>query len=185
MERISDRQASKAVSAYVIMRGAKRVATVHVLHGSGGAVQVDVLQCREAAERSEAAARKAGEKIADPRSRFLEPFDVQQAKAGGYGYDKFTAALSGMWVDGHKLTDHCGESLKKPRGKKYFPHGFKAPKGYSLSNPALFQVSTGRRVDTWAPETLEGPQVQGYTDCYKRSGLDYLSALGYSVIKAI
>ena len=185
MERITDRPAGKAISAYVILKGSKRVATVHVLYGSGGGVQVDVLQCREAAERSEAAARKAGEKVPDPRSRYLEPFDVQQAKAGGYGYDKFTAALSGMWVDGHKLTDHCGERLKLPRGKKLFPRDFKAPKGYQLSNFTTIQESTGRRVDPWAPETQEGPAVQGYTDCYRKLGLTYLEAIGYTVLKAI
>lgn len=184
MERIEDKKAGRAISAYVILKGGRFVARVHVMRGSGGGVQVDICQTREAAERSLAALLKAGGK-APKVGEYETPLALQQAKAGGYGYDKLTAALSGMWIDGHKLSDHCGESLKKPRGKKYFPAGFKAPKGYSLANYGTFQESTGRRVDPWAPETETGERVTGYSDCYRLAGTDYLAAVGYTVIQAI
>jgi hypothetical protein len=185
MERIRDKKAGRAISAYVILKGSRRAATVHVLRGSGGGVQVDIWQEPEAASRSRAALLKAGGKLPPKPGEYIEPMALQQAKAGGHGYDKFTACLSGMWVDGHKLTDHCGESLKKPRGKKYFPQGFKAPEGYRLANFGTFQESTGRKVDPWAPETETGERVNGYSDCYRQAGLQYLAAVGYTVIEAL
>lgn len=184
MERIEDKKAGRAISAYVILKGSRLVARVHVLRGSGGGIQVDIWQTGEAAERSLAAMLKAGGK-APKVGEHETPMALQQAKAGGYGYDKLTACLSGMWIDGHKLTDHCGERLKYPRGKKYFPADFKAPKGYRLANFGTYQESTGRNVDRWAPETETGASVTGYSDCYRLAGLDYLAAIGYRVIQAI
>ena len=70
-----------------------------------------------------------------------------------------------MVIDGHKLTDHCQESLPKPAGLDYFPYDFDVPAGYSLAN---------YRKD-----------VHGWNDCYRDAGLDYLKSLGYSVIQAI
>ena len=183
MEQVRERPAGKAVSAYVILKGKREVATVHVLRAPGGGVQVDVWQPYEAAGRSEAAARKAGEKI-PPAPKY--GLTLQQARAGGYGYDKFTAAMSGTWIDGHKLTDHCGASLKKPRGMSYFPADFKAPKGYSLSNFGAYVKATGAKHDPqWVPEHEGAETVTGYSDCYRLAGLDYLAAIGYTVIKVI
>lgn len=185
MQRIRDKIAGRAISAYVVLKGARKVATVHVHHGSGGGVQVDIWQENEAAERSRAALLKAGGKLPPKPGEYMEALSLQQARAGGYGYDKVTACLSGMWIDGHKLTNRCGESLKKPRGKKYFPQGFKAPRGYRLANYATFQESTGARVDPWRPGTSEGPSMSGYADCYRLPGLDYLAAIGYRVIQVL
>jgi hypothetical protein len=73
-----------------------------------------------------------------------------------------------MWIDGHKLTDHCGVSLKPPRGRKTFPTGFKPPRGYCMSNPV--QDADGN----W-----------GHASCYRKHGLTYLEAIGYRVVKVI
>lgn len=91
--------------------------------------------------------------------------EMQHARAGGYGYDKYSNALSGLTIDGHTLNDHCGKQLKLPRGKKAFPRDFKAPKGYRLTN--------------WSRDE------EGYLSCFREPGLDYLKAIGYRIIEAI
>jgi len=101
---------------------------------------------------------------------------LQEGSASGYGYDKFTAALSGLIIDGHKMTDHCGENRKPPKGHSVWPDGTKAPKGYRFGN----YVQKGHGDLFGLPEDAEG-----WTDCWRISGLEYLSALGYQVISAI
>lgn len=91
--------------------------------------------------------------------------EMQHCRAGGYGYDKFSNALSGMTIDGHAMTDHCGASLKYPKGFDHFPRDFKAPKGYRVAN--------------------YDKTKDGYTSCFRESGLDFLKAIGYRVIEAI
>ncbi len=40
--------------------------------------------------------------------RFGDKCEPQAGSAGGYGYDKLTAALAGMTIDGYTMADHCG-----------------------------------------------------------------------------
>ncbi len=87
--------------------------------------------------------------------------EVQTGSATGYGYDKTTAAMRGMVIDGHELGDHSGVDKSCARQIKTQ----KAKPGYSLCN--------------WS--TPEGR----YTSCYKLAGLDYLRAIGYTVICAL
>lgn len=86
----------------------------------------------------------------------------QEGSAGGYGYDKLTAALNHMIVDGLELTNHCAVRLDPPT-EQGFPNNYETPKGYHLAN--------------WRDGF--------YSDCYKQAGLDYLRDCGYSVIQAI
>jgi hypothetical protein len=62
---------------------------------------------------------------------------VQIGRATGYGYDKLTAALAGMKIGGHTLSNHCEVQKKKPRGAPLFPRDYKTPRGYSLANFSL------------------------------------------------
>ena len=87
-----------------------------------------------------------------------------RGSAGGWGYDKFTAAISGCVIDGHQLCNHSGERLPLPECG-FFERDFVPPKGYSLAN--------------WRKD------VGGWGDCYKNSGLDYLYALGYQIISVL
>ena len=202
MAYVRESKAAGAISAYVILKGTRHVATVQIHYGSGGGVQADCWQYGEPRERSAryyervelprilaskwasaADKRKAravlqrGEKTFGPFSvPDPEAFTYQTGKAGGYGYDKKTAALSGMIIDGHKLTNHCGASAKPPRGLDYYPADFKPPKGYRTAN--YFGPSGGYRKG--APEG-----VTGYADCYRLEGFGYLEAIGYRVIQAI
>ena len=136
MKPVRDTSAGKALSAWIILDPAGlHVATVQAHFGGSGVARVDVYQ-----------------KDGSPR---------QQGRAGGYGYDKLTSALSGMTIDGQALTNHCSRegAPKRPEGSATYPDDMLAPLGYHFAN--------GRR------------------DCYREAGLDYLKALGYRVIQAI
>lgn len=171
---VSDTNAAKGASAYVIMKGSRHVATVTAAFGSGGGCLVNVRQSDAEATRSAKAYNRDSENKGP--SRYADDFYFQWAKTGGYGYDKFTAALSGMYIDGHRMTDHCGGRLPLPKGAKVFPRDFKAPKGYSVANFVSERNCEARGLPAG---------TEGYTDCYKQSGLDYLKGLGYTVIQAI
>lgn len=135
----------KNVSAYVVFRpNWEQVATIHVYFGNSNCV-VTIYA-----------------KGADNPDNYPKP--AQVGSAGGYGYDKLTAALSGLTVDGIELTDHCGERLPLPEDKEVFPRDFEPPKGYSLANYSS--------------------ELGGWRDCYRLSGLKYLKAIGYHVIQA-
>ena len=157
---VSKTKAGKSISAYVILKGKRQVATVRVHYGDTGRVLVNVWQDSDAYTRS---ARKAGYKVSDREAHDL--FAFQYASAGGGGYDKLTAALGGMWIDGHKLTDHCAVQKIPPKGSCVFPVGYTAPKGYTLAN--------------WRSDKA------GWGSCFRLSGLDYLKDRGYIVVQAI
>ena len=151
MKQVRETKAGKSVAAWVVLRAdGTHVATVQAHYSDAGAAQVDVWNF-DATNPTRV------------RMDAAKAYGPQQGRAGGYGYDKLVAALSGMEIDGHRLTDHCGESLPLPEGMDHFPEGYKAPAGYSLAN--------------WTSE--------GYRDCYRLACLEYLQALGYRVIQAI
>lgn len=163
---VSETAGGKSVSAYVIMKGARHVATVNAYFGPGGSVLVNVFNVGDKAAQRCCIARK---KPWPPTERGDGLF-FQSGRAGGYGYDKFAAALSGTIIDGHEISDHCARSIKPPKGHTLFPEGFKPPKGYRLAN--------------WRGSN-ESDKERGYMSCYRMSGLDYLRELGYQVINAI
>lgn len=174
---VRETPAGKSLSAIVIMRGARRVATVLAHYGSGGAVKVNVWQDSDAAERSLAAFTRDHAKLSAAQLKRelaslaaddgIRPFSYQAAQAGGGGYDKFTAALAGMYIDGAAMGNHCSRrgAPRKPKGSSVYPDGFKPPAGYRLAN---YSSAAG-----------------GWSDCYRDSGLDYLEARGYVIIRAI
>jgi hypothetical protein len=147
---VRETKAGKSIGAYVVLRAdGTEVATVQIHFADGGTVTVNIWH-----EGDNNPTREAREKAKE--------YGPSIGKARGYGYDKRTAALAGLEIDGHKLTDHCGAQLDRPESG-FFPHDFKAPPGYSLANYT----------------------EQGYRSCYRESGLDYLKAIGYRVIQAI
>lgn len=180
---VRETAAGKSISAYIIMKGARQIATVQAHFGNGGRVLVNVWH----------------------HSGNVE---MQHGSASGYGYDKFTAALSGLMIDGHEMTNHCGAYQKPPRGLKYFPSDFKPRKGYRLANGGEYDAETGQRVtsyglrdaareelgeaaswedvDARAKELRQAKNiVRGYGSCYRLEGLKFLEAIGYTVIQAI
>lgn len=139
----------------VIFKGARHVAAIYCAYPRDGMgrLRVTCFQACEAAEKTAKTLAKMG--------RDGDGY-VQHGSAGGCGYDKLTAALSGMVIDGHKLTDHCGENKKPPKGAKVWPRNAKAPRGYAFAN--------------------YDSKANGYGSCYRQPGLRYLQDLGYTVV---
>lgn len=195
---VNETAAAKSLSAYVILnRKGEHVATVKAHFSNGGTCLVNVHDFNSKDD------------------------GFQHAKAGGYGYDKFTAALRGMKIDGHAMSDHSehGQAPRPPKGRKTYPADFKLPKGYELANYASISKATGSRLwsDHWKDEARKALSIpadtnlsddefetlfkkarqlekdwqqsddceSGYTSCFRKSGLDYLKALGYRVIQAV
>ncbi len=148
---VSDTSAAKSLSAYIILnRKGEHVATVKAYFGNGGSCLVNVHDS------------KAG---------------FQYARARGYGYDKFTAALSGLTIDGHKLNDHCGESINPPKGKPCFPANYKPRKGFQLANYGQWErADSGQweRRDSYHWRELAVAQWRAETGAL--NGLHYPSA---------
>jgi hypothetical protein len=151
----AERSAWKRVRAYVVMKGADHVATIKIAYPADGAGRL-VAFCFDcnAPMPEDAAARENWTRW-------------QMGTASGYGYDKLTAALSGMVIDGIRLSDHGDGAgvLPLPEGAKVFPEGFKPPPGYHLTNYSR--------------------EHGGLTSCYRSAGLRYLQEIGYTVIQAI
>ena len=154
---VSDTNAGKSVSAYVILKRHHHVATIRAHFSDGGVCLVNVFN--------------------HGRSKSAEKLPFQSGKASGYGYDKFTAALSGLEIDGHKLSNHCEFSKPLPPSGVW-PRDAVAPRGWHFANWKTSEWKDDKRVDVPA-------ERQGYASCYRHAGLDYLKALGYSVIQAI
>ena len=153
MKQVRETKAGGSISAYVVLRATgEHVATVQAHFADSGNVMVDVWHM--GADNPTRAAREA-----------RKDYGPDQRRAGGGGYDKFTACLGGIEIDGHRLADHSGNRLPLPDGCDAFPEGFKPPPGYTLAN--------------WRREG------GGYTSCFQESGLRYLESLGYIVVQAI
>jgi hypothetical protein len=144
MKQVRETKAGKSISAWIVLNPAgEEVANIQAYYADSGGVTVDVFNYRA--------------------SKSSEALPYQQGHAGGYGYDKFAAALSGLEIDGVKMSDHCGGSIPMPEGG--FPRDFTPPPGFHLAN--------------WMNET------GGYSSCYRSHGLRYLEETGYRVIQAI
>lgn len=209
---------AKSVSATVIMKGARHVATVQAHYGSSR-VLVNVWQESEAYRKSFTKAHNAPTTDSELDRAAYELFAFQQGTASGYGYDKFAAALSGLIIDGHTMGNHCEFWRKPPKGRATFPETAKAPKGWSFANWTRWSKSRGKSMHAYdwrdmakaelfpngLPENDAGAWdsiharaneleaewresddcESGYSDCYRATGLDYLRAIGYSLINAI
>ena len=192
MKQVRETAAGQSISAYVVLDKRNRhVATVQSHYGNAGRVTVDCFHTDGTTA-------------------------LQQSSAGGGGYDKFAAALAGMTIDGHVMSDHCGMSRKPPKqpdGGRYFPTGYKPPTGWSLANFSRYrdgkrvcmwdiieEIAIARHGADWQSQSLTDEQWQaiqrdarqacealpgGYSSCFREAGLDYLTAIGYRVIRAI
>lgn len=159
---VSDTAAGKSISAWIIMKRRRHIATVRAHFSNGGTCTVNVFNH---GDKNKSAAENG----------------FQHGSASGYGYDKLIAALSGLKIDGHRLTNHCEGSKQSPDGRLW-PRDAVAPKGWHFANWTSFNfVKKGED-----SERVELPKSQqGYSSCYRESGLKYLEAIGYQVIQAI
>lgn len=189
---VRDTPAAKAISAYVVLSPTgEEVATIN-LHFTASRCLVNVWQSEDAAKRSADYVHyltfsKAADfrcKVKPNKDSRLDPapFRFMQSVARGYGYDKKTSALAGLVIDGIALTDHCSRFGAPDRPGAVYPSDFPVPAGYTLAN-----YRSGD--STWSDGSPRFPDMPkdsaGYTDCYRHSGLEILSRLGYRVIQAI
>lgn len=176
MKYVSETNAGKSISAFIVLdKTGKQVAKIQVFYGSTVLVNVWAQQ--------------------------LDGLwgNIQIGRAGGYGYDKFTAALSGMEIMGIKLNDHCGQDNKTKailknyikavkEGKPTEKYMLQAKKiGAHFANYSTYFKVDGKYIENYNfegdKETTE--KTMFYNSLYYSSGLDRLRDLGFTVLQAI
>ena len=204
-KQVRETTAGAAISAYVVLnKKGEHVTTVNAHYSNGGRVSVDVWNHGAAVIRSFETARKIGRvsdkalashadrapdyyKEQSEREEWAarDLFGLQQSSAGGYGYDKYTAALAGLIIDGHTIADHCG---RVPEDEN---------KRAALMRAYVRAVESGQPVDdkAWRAKAWRiGCRFTNWGSCgvgerygslYFESGLGRLEAFGYRVIQAI
>lgn len=123
-----------------------------------------------------------------------------RGRAGGYGYDKRTAALAGAVIAGVQIANHCGhgeESHEKAKARLMTRYVKACAHGMSADEVRAFEAKAramGAHFANWcrAPGCPVEPDGQGgsqpgyrYTSLHTMAGLDRLSALGFRVIYAV
>jgi len=150
---VMETAAAKSLSAYAVMKGRRHVATVRAWHGAR--CLVNVHQDQDAHQRC----------AAKSTTYDGSGYGFQWGSAGGSGYDRFTKALSGLWIDGHRMSDHGEPGKIPPKGSTVFPADYIPPKGYRVTN--------------WSSE------LGGFLSCYRLPGLEYLRDIGYTVVQVL
>lgn len=187
-----------SVSAFIILnRKGTHVATVHVMRGSGGGVQADVLNHGDGpCVRSLETAIKTGHITEKKLSWWIDRapdyytteksrrewaayqlFGSQTSKAGGYGYDKNAAALSGLIVDGHTLANHCGSVPEDEKKRANLMRRYEKSGDFGNEEWREKAAKIGARWANWR----DGKWSSLHFD----TGLDRLQTFGYRVLQAI
>lgn len=167
MKQVRETSAAKSISAWVILKKGKEIATVHAYYGN--TVMVDVWD--------------AGPNSTGP----------QQGRASGYGYDKQTAALAGLTIGHVRMYDH---SEQDDTTRKLLKQYHKALDNWS-PNDTCTRIELdemwrnkieklGMRFANHEKATLPtGETYYRYGSLYYESGLDRLGLMGFTVIRAI
>lgn len=179
-------------SAWIVLnKKGEHVATVTAQYPRDGAgrMYVNVRNVTQAAQQRTADRyfKTYGKRFADRDGSDVGGLHVwfQSASAGGYGYDKTTAALAGLIVDGHTLADHCGNVPEADKAKdRLFAAYCKA--AAATDNTAEMRAEwsekarkIGARFANWNRE------ANRYDSLHFESGLSRLEAFGYRVAQAL
>lgn len=185
---VRETKAGKAISAYVILNAKSvHVATVQAHFSDGGTCLVNVWAHGDAVTKKNAVAAGLA-KDGEVSSEAHDAMYMQQGRAGGYGYDKFTAALSGLYIDGVRMSDHCGhneqtEALAKRYARACIKHDIAnaSHEGYILFRDEW----DARAKKIGARFANYDSNLRRYTSLFLESGLERLTSLGYRVINGI
>lgn len=203
---VRETNAGKSVSAYVVLnKKGQHVATVNAHFSNGGRVTVDVWNVGDrTTERCLAAAVKCGAVTPAQLAKAVaaskvkrdwgtqdheafaayDLFGMQQGAAGGYGYDKFAAAIAGLWIDGHQIANHCGGVANAQKAKDALMRAYvkSAVANKAAVNQKEWDAKAqkiGARFANWSTDR------NAYTSLHFIAGLERLETLGYRVISAI
>lgn len=158
MNYISDTKAGKAISAYLIFdKRGELVGKIQAHYSDGGTCWVQLWDWTND-----------------------ERFQIQNGKATGYGYDKFTAAISGMTFAGFTLADHCDTNDTTKRAMAAYTK-LADQTGEGWKQPEFFARWKARGVD-FANYSTES---QRYGSAYLIPGLKGIEARGFKVLQAI
>ena len=204
-KQVRETTAGAAISAYVVLnKKGDHVATVNAHYSGGGVVSVDVWSHGPAVMRSFETARKNGRvsdkalaSHADRAPDYYKEqadreewaardlFGLQQSRAGGYGYDKFAAALAGLVIDGHTMANHCGSVPEDEKKRAALMRAYaRAVESGQPGNEKAWREKAARigcRFTNWASCGVG----ERYGSLHFESGLGRLDAFGYRVIQAI
>ena len=126
--------------AFIILKKGKPVASVLGYYAKSGGVSVEVWEDRL----------------------------TYSGHAGGWGYDKFTAALADAVIDGVELFNHCGRDKRTERILRAFHAG------------KIDRDTADRRA-----AKIGAFFANGTRDMYYLDGLRRLSTMGYQVIQVL
>lgn len=147
-KQVRETNVGKSISAYVILKDGQHIATVQAAFLDSGNVMVDVWDKHTL---------------------------VWQGRAGGYGYDKFVAALSGAKINGIEIHNHCGTNDNGELEKIMRRYEM----GWELKKAQEEAKKLGASFVNWNSDKGK------YTSLYYQSGLDRLREMGYTIIQAI
>ena len=188
---MSKRIECRTHSAWVVLnKKGEHVATVTAQYPRDGAghVYVNVRNVTTSAQQRTADRYAAtyGKRCADRDGADVGGLHLwlQASSASGYGYDKTTAALDGLIVDGHTLADHCGRVPEAETAKARLFAAYQKARAagagdFDQAGWSAKAHKIGARFANWSQE------AGGYTSLHFESGLDRLRTLGYTVIDVL
>lgn len=192
MKQVRETSAGKSISVYVILnKKGEEVATVQAHYANGGRVTVNVWQTSLALDncckRPDLWSQlPAGQ---DYKSAACELWGFQESHAGGYGYDKFTAALAGLIIDGHTLANHCGQVPEAEKARaailKAYEKECRANGGNAVESRTKYWRERAAKIGAHWANWGFGDSGRRYSSLHFIAGLHRLECLGYRVIKAI
>ncbi len=183
MKQVREMEAAKKIRAIIVINPkGEHVGTVQAYFGAR--VVVDVWNVGDRAIIKTAKAQGVELSAADEWEKFA-PFAHQQGSAGGGGYDRFTAALAGMYIDGIKLFDHCGQDENSRRALVAYQKDSEKYCGEGASPEAR---QTGEKVLKRKRELFRRQGMRlanGGKSLHYMDGLNRLREMGYKIITAI
>lgn len=204
-KQVRETTAGNALSASIVLdKKGRHVATVQAHYSNGGTVTVDVWSHGDAAILANWKTARANGRVSDKQAAELiasapdyytgsdrearaafERFNLQHGRAGGYGYDKFAAAIAGLIIDGHTLANHCGYVPEDEKKRAALMRAYvKACAAGGNGNDKKWREKAARIGCSFANWGSCGVGER-YMSLHFIDGLSRLECFGYRVISAL